>query len=233
MALVVLCALPGLTAALTSPARAGVTAADPIDFQMRACLARADRSSTAGQLQCMNEARQSWRMVMRQAYGQLLARLPHGQRGRWIISQHRWNAWYRAENPLLATVFSTADKDAMSAQSEADIRLQTVRDRALLLRTQSARAAMTGHRRRSLPYPVRPCQANRRCARASREMNRYYHYLLARLPAYTRVTLAHAQYAWRAYRDATTPLINANARIDLTGARLATLKRLSDTVGYR
>ncbi len=41
-------------------AHAEVSAADPIDAGMRACAARADRSSTAGQVQCMDNARIGW-----------------------------------------------------------------------------------------------------------------------------------------------------------------------------
>ncbi|HKR47204.1 MAG TPA: hypothetical protein VJU59_47355, partial [Paraburkholderia sp.] len=47
--------------AVAPVARAEVAAADPIDTAMRTCLARADRSSTAGQIQCMDDARTAWR----------------------------------------------------------------------------------------------------------------------------------------------------------------------------
>jgi hypothetical protein len=51
------------------------------------------------------------------------------------------------------------------------------------------------------------------------------------MPVHARPTLVKAQRAWRLYADATTPLIDEHARLDLLGARLATLKRLSETVG--
>jgi hypothetical protein len=43
--------------------------------------------------------------------------------------------------------------------------------------------------------------------------------------------LARAQKAWSAYLNAATPVIDERSRIDIIGARVATLKRLSETVG--
>lgn len=65
-ALVVWAAFSGATA------QAEVAAADPVDVAMRQCLARRDRSSPAGQIQCMDEARQQWQTVMDGAYRRLL-----------------------------------------------------------------------------------------------------------------------------------------------------------------
>ncbi|POM22179.1 hypothetical protein CSX04_03636 [Burkholderia cepacia] len=57
-------------------AHAEVAAADPIDVAMRQCLARRDRSSPAGQIQCMGEAQQQWQAVMDGAYQRLLKDAP-------------------------------------------------------------------------------------------------------------------------------------------------------------
>lgn len=57
-----------LAAAAAGAAHAEVAAADPIDVAMRQCLARRDRSSTAGQIQCMDEARQQWQGEVDAAY---------------------------------------------------------------------------------------------------------------------------------------------------------------------
>ena len=57
--------------AVAPAARAEVAAADPIDTGMRTCLARADRSSTAGQIQCMDDARSAWRTAADTALVQL------------------------------------------------------------------------------------------------------------------------------------------------------------------
>ncbi|TDV34630.1 uncharacterized protein DUF1311 [Paraburkholderia caballeronis] len=206
-------------------AHADVAAADPIDTAMRACLARADRSSTAGQVQCMDEARASWRGAADTALAQLLAKLPPAQKRRWQTSQQRWGAWRDAEDPMLGAVFATTS-GSMYVIYEADMRLQPVRDRALALRAQLAQMAPGQRAPRA-----RACSADARCEHATYDLNRYYRRLSARMPAHSRPTLVRAQSAWRAYRDATTPLIDEHARLDLLGARLATLKRLSETVG--
>jgi len=217
-----------VTAALTfgaGAARADVAAADPIDTAMRACLARADRSSTAGQVQCMDEARTAWRSAGDSALAQLLAKLPAAQQRRWRTSQQRWNAWRDAEDPMLSAVFATTSGSTYVIYA-ADMRLQPMRDRAIALRAQVAQTA-SGHR----PPRARACSADARCEHATYDLNRYYRRLYARMPAHSRSTLVRAQRAWRSYSAATTPLIDEHARLDLLGARLATLKRLSETVG--
>ena len=45
------------------------------------------------------------------------------------------------------------------------------------------------------------------------------------------LTLTRAQKAWTAYLNAATPLVDERGRIDIIGARVATLKRLSETAG--
>jgi len=207
------------------PAHAEVAAADPIDTGMRTCLARADRSSTAGQVQCMDESRTAWHGAADAALDQLLAKLPPAQQRRWRTSQQRWNAWRDAEDPMLAAVFATT-RGSTYVIYQADMRLQPVRDRALALRAEAARTTPG----QPLPH-VRSCSADARCEHATYDLNRYYRRLYARMPAHSRATLVRAQHAWRLYRDATLPLVDEHARLDLLGARLATLKRLSETVG--
>ncbi len=45
--------------------------------------------------------------------------------------------------------------------------------------------------------------------------------------------LVRAQRAWVSFRDGTTPMISEEQRVDLIGARVATLKRLSETVNNK
>ncbi len=206
-------------------AHAEVGAADPIDTAMRACLARADRSSTAGQVQCMDAARTAWRGAADAALTQLLAKVPAAQRARWQASQKQWSAWREAEDPMLGAVFATTT-GSTNVIYEADMRLQPVRDRALALRAAAAKASPTDR----LPR-ARACSADADCEHATYDLNRYYRKLYTRMPAHARPTLLRAQRAWRAYRDATTPLIDEQARLDLVGGRLATIKRLGDAVG--
>jgi hypothetical protein len=206
-------------------ARAEVAAADPIDTGMRTCAARADRSSTAGQIQCMDDARSAWRAAGEAALAQMLAKMPAAQQRRWRLSQQKWVAWRDAEDTMLGAAFATSSGNTYQLY-EADMRLQPVRDRTLALR--NAAAAYDG----TLPR-ARACSADARCEHVSYDLNRYYRQLYARMPKHARPTVSRAQSAWRAYRDTTTPLIDERARLDLLGARLATLKRLSETVNNR
>ncbi|MBB2931040.1 lysozyme inhibitor LprI family protein [Paraburkholderia silvatlantica] len=208
--------------AVAPAARAEVAAADPIDTAMRTCLARADRSTTAGQIQCMDDARTAWRKAADTALMQLLAKLPAAQQKRWQLSQQKWVAWRDAEDTMLGAAFATTSGSTYQLY-EADMRLQPVRERALALRNQAA--AYDGDTPKA-----RVCSADARCEHVSYDLNRYYRQLYARMPRHARPTVSRAQGDWRAYRDATTPLIDEHARLDLLGARLATLKRLAETV---
>jgi hypothetical protein len=211
--------------AVAPAARAEVAAADPIDTAMRACLARADRSSTAGQIQCMEEARAAWRAASEAALTQLIAKLPPAQQKRWRSSQDKWVAWRDAEDTMLAAAFATTSGSQYRLY-EADMRLQPVRDRAIALRNQATQYD-------GKPPRARVCSADARCEHVSYDLNRYYRQLYTRMPVHARPIVARAQSDWRAYRDATTPLIDEHARLDLLGARLATLKRLAETVNNR
>jgi uncharacterized protein YecT (DUF1311 family) len=217
-------ALAGVLACAPA-AHAEVSAADPIDAGMRACQSRADRSSTAGQVQCMDEARSAWRSAADAALTQLIAKQPAAQQKRWKASQQKWVAWRDAEDTMLGAAFATSSGSSYQLY-EADMRLQPVRDRALALRASLATA--TGK-----PVRARACSADARCEHVSYDLDRYYRQFYARMPKHARPAVARAQSAWRAYRDATTPLIDEHARLDLLGARLATLKRLSETVNNR
>ncbi|MEM5311921.1 lysozyme inhibitor LprI family protein [Paraburkholderia sp. JHI869] len=211
--------------AVAPAARAEVAAADPIDTAMRTCLARADRSSTAGQIQCMDDARTAWRTAADTALTQLLAKLPAAQQKRWQLSQQKWAAWRDAEDTMLGAAFATTSGSTYQLY-EADMRLQPVRDRALALRNQAA--MYDGDTPKA-----RACSADARCEHVSYDLNRYYRQFYARMPKPARPAVARAQSDWRAYRDATTPLIDEHARLDLLGGRLATLKRLAETVNNR
>ncbi|MBN3803903.1 DUF1311 domain-containing protein [Paraburkholderia sp. Ac-20336] len=205
-------------------AHAEVAAADPIDASMRACLARADMSTTVGQVQCMDNARIGWKAAVDSAYQQLLDKLPAARRRLWQKSQSSWLASRDAEKQLLAAVFATT-QGSMYVLAEADMQLQPVRDRALVLR--GALANVSG----AQPRRPRACNADARCEHAMFDLNRYYRLLNSRMPASSRPTLVRAQRAWSAYLTASTPLVDERGRIDIIGARVATIKRLSETVG--
>ncbi|SIO67559.1 lysozyme inhibitor LprI family protein [Paraburkholderia phenazinium] len=215
-----------MASTVTSSARAEVAAADPIDAAMRACLARSDMSSTAGQLQCMETARFGWQAALNTAWQQLLAKLPPARHKPWEDAQARWQASRDAQAPLLDAVFATR-QGTMYQLAEADMQLQPVRDRALALRSAVAGAA-TGA---AAPVRPRPCSADALCEHATFDMNRYYRRLLAKMPARARPALVRAQRAWTAYLVAASAVTDESGRVDIIGARVATLKRLSETVG--
>ncbi|CAB3636870.1 lysozyme inhibitor LprI family protein [Paraburkholderia rhynchosiae] len=214
------CGLAPLTAS------AEVAAADPIDAAMRTCLARSDMSSTAGQVQCMDTARIGWNTALDNAWQQLQPKLPSARRRQWQKSQASWQASRDAEKQLFAAVFATT-RGTMYVLAEADMQLQPVRDRALALRRAVAEASAGGDPVRG----PRTCRADARCEHAMFDMNRYYRRLQAKMPVRSRPTLTRAQKAWTAYLNATTPLVDERGRIDIIGAHVVTLKRLSETVG--
>ncbi|PRE11051.1 hypothetical protein C6P92_22315 [Burkholderia multivorans] len=241
-------AAPGL-------AHAEVAAADPIDVAMRQCLARRDRSSTAGQIQCMNEAQQQWQAAMDDAYARLLKNAPADAKRGWQESQRRWLTWRNDEAHLLKAVYDTTS-GTMYTMASADMQLQPVRSRALALRAAAERyappaaiPAAVGSGAQAAAAPangkpanvtrdapvgrVRPCDQDAACEHAVFDLNRYYQKLRRKMPAHSAATLVRAQRAWFAFRDATAPLVGEDGRVDLIGARIATMKRLSETAGNR
>ncbi|KVM60314.1 hypothetical protein WJ58_07155 [Burkholderia ubonensis] len=227
-------------------AHAEVAAADPVDVAMRQCLAQRDRSSTAGQIQCMGEAQQQWQMVMDAAYKRLLNDAPADAKRGWQESQRRWLMWRKDEAHLLKAVYDTT-RGTMYTMASADMQLQPVRERALALRAAAdryaapagatAKAADSGaanaprNDARDPLRRIRPCEQDAACEHALFDLNRYYQKLRRKMPAHSAATLVHAQRAWVAYRDATAPLVGEDGRIDIIGARIATMKRLSETAG--
>jgi uncharacterized protein YecT (DUF1311 family) len=224
--LIAAAALMTLASTLTTSARAEVAAADPIDAAMRACLARSDMSSTTGQLHCVETARFGWQAAMNTAWQQLAAKLPPARRKVWEESQARWQASRDAQAPLLDAVFAMK-QGSMYQTAESDMQLQPVRDRALALRSAAADSGSGA----TPPVRARPCSADAMCEHATFDMNRYYRRLQAKLPAHARPILMRAQRAWSAYLEAATAVIDERGRIDIIGARVATLKRLSETAG--
>jgi uncharacterized protein YecT (DUF1311 family) len=229
-----LLALAGLAGA-ASAARADVAAADPIDTAMQRCLARADRSSTAGQVQCIGAANDAWRAAIDTAYQSLVAAASSDKlRAGWELSQRRWLAWRDAEAHLVHAVFATTRGTAYE-MSAANLELQPVRDRALTLREAAARLAQAKQAGDAAPVARRvpPCSADAECTHADFDLNRYYRKLRDKLPAHSRPALVRAQRLWLAYRDSMAQLVGASDRVDLIGARIATIKRFSETVGNR
>jgi uncharacterized protein YecT (DUF1311 family) len=215
-----------LSMAAAGVARAEVAAADPIDASMRSCLARADMSSSVGQVQCMDTARLAWQTVMDQSLQQVLSNAANdAQRKRWAESQRRWKAWRDADGKLLAAVLATTRGTAYQIAG-ADMQLQPVRDRALALRNVAANGDKVDPKTRP-----RACSFDAQCEHAMFDLNRYYRRLNAKLPSRARTTLRHAQQAWTAYRDATVPLMDARSQVDIVGARVAQFKRMGDTAG--
>jgi uncharacterized protein YecT (DUF1311 family) len=220
-------------------AHAEVAPPDPLDLAMRQCLARDDRSSTSGQIQCMTEARSAWQGALQADYQRLLMISPASARHDWQLSQSRWLGWRNEEQQLERSVYATTQGSAY-AMAQADMLLQSVRFRALALRDALAHAgpptpapapAVTGNKV-ALTLP-RACNDDATCEHAMFDLNRYYTKLRDRLPEWMRPQLQRTQNSWLAFRDASLPLLSESERVDLIGSRVATLKRLSETVGGR
>jgi uncharacterized protein YecT (DUF1311 family) len=234
---------------------------------MQACSARADRSSTAGQVQCIEAARDAWQAAIDAAMRSISANAPDDQKRRWTDSQNRWVAWRKEEMQLLRAVFETTRGSTYSI-TQANVQLQSVRDRALAVRhaasrfappapaaassasgSASASGAGTASDAPAASSPavaasraqsddarahderMRPCNVDAACEHAQFDLRRYERALRDKLPARARATLVRAQRAWSAYFAATAPLGTEAERADLIGERVATIKRLSETVG--
>lgn len=213
------------------PARAEVAPPDPLDIAMRQCQARDDRSSADGQLACVTEARAAWQTAVQTAYERLLQIAPPASRRGWQASQNRWIVWRADEQAFEQGIYETTES-SMDAMAQADIWLQAVRYRALVLREVAERAGQRYDRKVSL-RSVRRCTDDAECEHAMFDLNRYYAKLLDRLPTAERPQLIKAQAEWNAFREATEPLISESERVDLIGSRVASLKRLAETVGQR
>lgn len=251
-------------------ARAEAARADPIDTTMQNCFARADRSTTAGQVQCIDAARDAWQAAIDGAMRGIDSDAPDSARRAWDESQKRWLAWRKEEALLVHAVFETTRGSAYSI-TQANVLLQSVRDRALAVRHAAARfappappvaasaagsgAAASGasgasgggavsaasatsvaartqsEDARAHNERMRPCTADAACEHAQFDLRRYTRALRDKLPVHARPVLARAQRAWTAYFDATAALGTEAERADLIGERVATVKRLSETVG--
>ncbi|WP_116136047.1 lysozyme inhibitor LprI family protein [Trinickia diaoshuihuensis] len=269
------CALLAALSIAPLAARAEAARADPIDTAMQNCSARADRSSTPGQVQCIEAARDAWQQAIDGAMRVIAANAPDDQKRGWALSQERWLAWRKDEQALLRAVFATTRGSSYSI-TEANVLLQSVRDRALAVRHAASRFAPVAPAVRgtaasgalapgssstatsaagasaaadapAVASPaatrvqsddarahyarLRPCNADGACEHAQFDLRRYERTLREKLPVRARSTLARAQRAWSSYFDATSPLGTEAERADLIGERVATIKRLSETVG--
>jgi uncharacterized protein YecT (DUF1311 family) len=272
------CALLVALAGAPLAAHAEAARADPIDTAMQNCSARADRSSTPGQVQCIEAARDAWQAAIDSAMRSIEATAPTEARRGWQDSENHWLAWRKEEVPLLRAVFATTRGSTYSI-TQANVQLQSVRDRALALRhvasrfappppvsaaptsavsgvvsgmgSAAAAASASGARvgsdapavssagasraqsddARAHEERMRPCNADAACEHAQFDLRRYERALRDKLPARARPALVRAQRAWNAYFDATAPLGTEAERVDLIGERVATIKRLSETVG--
>lgn len=263
-------------------AHAEAARADPIDTAMQNCSARADRSSTPGQVQCIEAARDAWQAAIDSAMRSIAATAPTEARRGWQDSQNRWLAWRKEEVPLARAVFATTRASNYTI-TQANVQLQSVRDRALALRhvvsrfappppaapaapatptsaassgvsgasSGAAAATASGARvgsdapavsspaasraqsddARAHDERMRPCTVDAACEHAQFDLKRYERALRDKLPVRARPALVRAQRAWKAYFDATASLGTEAERVDLIGERVATIKRLSETVG--
>ena len=117
------CALLAALSIVPLAARAEAARADPIDTAMQNCSARADRSSTPGQVQCIEAARDAWQQAIDSAMRSIAANAPDDQKRGWAQSQARWLAWRTEEQALLRAVFATTRGSSYSI-NQANVLLQ-------------------------------------------------------------------------------------------------------------
>jgi uncharacterized protein YecT (DUF1311 family) len=125
----VVCLLLLLTLAPRPPARAQEKG-HPIDSTLEACLN--ENPSTAGNVQCIDAAYDSWDQELNRAYAELGRRLnPQGRRAL-RLAQAEWVKQRDAEFKLLGALYSDL-QGTMFAPMMAFSRLKVVKARALQL----------------------------------------------------------------------------------------------------
>jgi uncharacterized protein YecT (DUF1311 family) len=106
----------------------------PLDEFLDQCLDQPNRGSTAGQVECTNQAAERWDEEMNQDYQVFAHRLtPKGQ----TLLQNAQRSWLRyrdADQALIDAVYETT-KGTMYAPMQAYSRLRLVRERSLLLKS--------------------------------------------------------------------------------------------------
>lgn len=115
--------------ALSSPAAALESGADPIDAALAACLSAPEAGETAGRAACFTAARGAWEREVTSAYFALSATLDARSRGVLRGAQKQWEAyvaaerrfqvasWNRPHGPNLAATLAAQDAELFKARA--------------------------------------------------------------------------------------------------------------------
>jgi uncharacterized protein YecT (DUF1311 family) len=106
----------------------------PLDEFLDQCLAEPNHGSTAGQVECTNQARQRWDDEMNQDYRRLVDQLELKTQPLLRDSQRRWLRYRDADQLLIDAVYELT-QGTMFAPMQAYSRLRLVRERSLMLKT--------------------------------------------------------------------------------------------------
>lgn len=129
-----------LLLALAAPAAAqedGSTP-DPIDIALGECLDKPEGQSTAGMLECLSAAYDSWDRALNTVYGELQASLDPESKKLLLDAQRKWLAFRDAERGFLGGPW-TADLGTLVRVANSEAMVELVKSRVLALRAVSDR----------------------------------------------------------------------------------------------
>lgn len=123
--------------ALSAPALAQESKADPIDAALSECLGKPEANSTAGMVRCYVTTRDAWEAEVVRAYAALSATLDGRSRGILRGAQKQWEAYMSAERRFQAAPW-TSDRGSLIAVTIAAQNADLFKARALTLRNYKA-----------------------------------------------------------------------------------------------
>jgi uncharacterized protein YecT (DUF1311 family) len=106
----------------------------PLDEFLDQCLAQSNHGSTAGQVECTNQANQRWDDEMNQDYHRLADHLTPKSQTSLRDAQRRWLQYRDADDLLIDAVYELT-KGTMYAPMQAYSHLRLVRERSLTLKS--------------------------------------------------------------------------------------------------
>jgi uncharacterized protein YecT (DUF1311 family) len=106
----------------------------PLDEFLDHCLAQSNHGSTAGQVECTNQAKQRWDDEMNQDYRRLADHLTSKSQTSLRDAQRRWLQYRDADDLLIDAVYELT-KGTMYAPMQAYSHLRLVRERSLMLKS--------------------------------------------------------------------------------------------------
>ncbi len=106
----------------------------PVDEFLDQCLTQSNHGSTAGQIECTDQAKQRWDDEMNQGYRRLADHLTPKTQASLRDAQRRW-LQYRDADQLLVDAVYELTKGTMYAPMQAYSHLRPIRERSLVLKS--------------------------------------------------------------------------------------------------